>query len=103
MKLNEEQLQKVVQQLNEVAPDGFVCPICGGKRWSVNNTVFETREFNNGNLFPSGPMSLIPLIVLDCSHCHNTMFLNAVALGIVSQSAEEEQDQNLEKKEEHHG
>lgn len=83
MVLTEEQLQIVVQHLRSVAPQGFVCPICGERHWSINNVVFESREFIGGGFFTNEPVSVIPFVTLNCARCHNTMFLNAVALGIV--------------------
>lgn len=107
MKLTDEQLQLVVDHLLKVAPEGFVCPICGEKHWSVNNVLFETREFANGRLFSNEPSVLIPFVTLDCPKCHNTLFLNAVALGIVNQEGKGDQKQTDHLpnhiKEENHG
>ena len=83
MVLTEEQLQAVVKHLRSVAPEGFTCPICGERHWSINNVIFESREFIGGGLFTNEPVSVIPFVTLDCDRCHNTMFLNAVSLGIV--------------------
>ena len=108
MKLTDEQFQLVVAHLQKVAPEGFGCPICGEKHWIINNVLFETREFANGTLFPKEPTVLIPFVTLDCPKCHNTLFLNAVALGIVSPNKKEDStlDNNKtsnQSKEESHG
>ena len=86
MTLTDEQVQKVADHLKEMAPNGFICPICGDRHWIINNVVVETREFNQGNLFPSGQTSLIPLVSLNCVRCSNTMFINALALGLINQN-----------------
>lgn len=86
MTLTDEQVQRVADHLRAMAPDGFMCPICGERHWIINNVVVETREFNQGNLFPPGQTSLIPLIPLTCARCSNTMFINALALGLVNQN-----------------
>ena len=96
MVLTEEQLQAVVQPLRSVAPNGFVCPICGERHWSINNVIFESREFIGGGFFTNEPVSVIPFVTLDCARCHNTMFLNAVALGIVPRDG-----QNNEQSQQH--
>ena len=107
MKLTDEQLKIVIQHLQNVAPNGFACPVCGEKHWTVNNILFETREFANGKLFSKEQKVLIPFVTLDCPKCHNTLFLNAVALGIVSKENDEDNKQLDNKgdqnKEEKHG
>lgn len=90
MKLTEDQLNFVVEHLRNVAPEGFVCPICGEKHWTLNNIVCESREFIDGALFTKEKTSVMPFVTLDCDKCHNTMFLNAVALGIVTSDDKEE-------------
>lgn len=89
MVLTEEQLQIVVQHLRSVAPQGFACPICGERHWSINNVVFESREFIGGGFFTNEPVSVIPFVTLNCARCHNTIFLNAVALGIVPRGVQD--------------
>lgn len=79
MKLNDDQMNSVINHLTELNPKGFCCPICGGKEWNVGRVLVETREFSGG--YFGG--TIAPYVPLTCSKCYNTMFLNAILLGIV--------------------
>ncbi|MBR5695703.1 MAG: hypothetical protein IKX43_05650 [Paludibacteraceae bacterium] len=79
MKINDDQMNFVIDYLTKLRPDGFCCPICGGKEWNVGRVLVETREFSGGY---SGE-TIAPYVPLTCTKCFNTMFLNAILLGIV--------------------
>jgi hypothetical protein len=63
------------------------CWVCGTKNWSVLPSLFEMREFDGGSLNLSG--DLVPLLVLSCVHCGNTVMFSAIKLGIVPPRKEE--------------
>lgn len=79
MKLNDDQMNSVINHLTGLKPDGFCCPICGGKEWNVDRVLVETREFSRGYIGEA----IVPYVPLTCKKCFNTMFLNAILLGIV--------------------
>lgn len=61
-----------------------VCPMCGGRAWSVSNKIFELREFNDGNFVLGGPNSSIaPVIPVTCDRCGNTIFINALSTSLI--------------------
>ena len=57
------------------------CPICGNSDWMGEEQVMELRPFNEGRL--GGPGPVIPLFVIICSTCGNTLFFNAILAGLV--------------------
>lgn len=66
----------------------LICPMCGSKQWTIEDKIFELREFNQGNLVLGGPnASIVPLIVLTCSKCGNTQFLNAIKYNAIEESS----------------
>ena len=83
MTLSEEQLKSLLDKLNEHSNGGIKCPVCGKQLWVVNKTVMEMREFNNGDLVIGGNASMMPLVTLTCSSCGNTLFFNALRLGLI--------------------
>ncbi len=62
------------------------CNSCGLSSISFSDTIYEMREFNGGRLNLSS--SLYPVIVASCSNCGNTVFYNAIILGLVNQKGE---------------
>lgn len=61
-----------------------VCPMCGGRAWSVSDKIFELREFNDGNFVLGGPNSSItPVIPVTCDKCGNTIFINALSTNLI--------------------
>ena len=61
------------------------CFICGGNEWSVNDKVYELREFNEGNLVLGGRASITPVIPVVCEKCGNTVFINALITGLLKE------------------
>lgn len=59
------------------------CPICKKISWNVPGTIYELREFNNGNLIIGGNSSLVPVIPITCNNCGNVIFINAITAGLV--------------------
>lgn len=60
------------------------CPLCGERGWSVPDVMYELREYNFGDLVIGGNMGIIPVIPLVCNNCGNTVLINAVHLGLMS-------------------
>lgn len=92
MRLNKEQLEKLVSKLASYNHK-IKCDVCGGDKWTVSNTVFELREFNGGNMIIGGNSSVYPVIPLSCNTCGNTKLLNAITNGVMNPQG------NTEKKE----
>lgn len=62
------------------------CKSCGSLAISFSDTIYELREFHGGKLTLNS--SLYPVIVASCSNCGNTVFYNAIILGLVNQNGE---------------
>lgn len=90
MKLKDEQLQKILDTLNGYIPNGLTCPVCGQKHWGLSNLLVEVKEYEKEeNLI--GNKFVTPLISLTCNNCSNTLFFNAIKMGIVEKSSQKEE------------
>lgn len=81
MKLNEEQQDKLVQELDKKWKNK-TCEICGENTWLIDDTVFELREFHGAKTL-LGAGAIKPLITIACKSCGNTKVLNAIHLGVI--------------------
>lgn len=81
MPLNKEQQEKAINYLNNKWHEK-ICPICKGTNWDIHPELYELRQFNGGNMVLGGP--LIPMLVIECTNCGNTISINAMRAGIVN-------------------
>lgn len=84
MKLTKEQTSTILSKLNDYRDSRKPCSICGSKHWTVNDCVFEMREFFGGSYKMGTPTAIMPVITLTCDKCGQTIFLNAIRLGVVN-------------------
>jgi len=82
MKLTEEQKRSVQEKLSYFISHS--CEVCNGREWVLNDTIFETREFNGGNLVIGGQSGIFPLITVSCKNCGRSHFFNAILLGVIT-------------------
>lgn len=69
---------------------GRPCPLCNVGNWNVSDSVYELREFHDGNLvIGSGP--ILPVVPVTCSNCGNTVMVNALISGAVEQPKTKEE------------
>ena len=64
-----------------------LCPVCGNSTWLGEEQVMELRPFNQDRLGAPGPV--IPLLVIICSTCGNTLFFNTILAGLVERPESE--------------
>lgn len=57
------------------------CPMCGARRWNVQETSFELREYHGGNMVIA-PGPVIPLVPVICTNCGNTILINSLVAGL---------------------
>jgi hypothetical protein len=57
------------------------CTFCGHKHFSVES-IFEVKEFHQGNFIPGATM--IPFVLIICDGCGYQHTFNAVRLGLVN-------------------
>lgn len=86
MKLNDNQKKKLLKKLSVLKSDR--CSLCGSGEWVVNDTIFEMREFQGGNLVIGGGTAILPVIPITCKQCGNTVFFNALSLGVIESKNE---------------
>ncbi|MBN1946026.1 MAG: hypothetical protein JW797_10140 [Bradymonadales bacterium] len=81
MRLTEEQKLKLEQILTERWEAAHGCWICGSDQWSLSERLFELREHGGGRLQLDG--ASVPIVLVTCHGCGNTVMLNIVALGMM--------------------
>lgn len=84
MVLSREQTETLITRLNDMWGQDHQCGMCGRREWSVSDRIFELREFHQGNLVVGGDSRVFPVIPVTCSHCGNTIFINAISVGILA-------------------
>ncbi len=70
---------------------GRPCPQCGVGNWGVSDTVYELREFNQGN-FVIGGVPIMPVIPVTCNNCGNTILVNAMLSGAIEPPPKKEEE-----------
>lgn len=82
MLLTPKQKEIVGKKIGTTIPN--VCPICKSSPIIINDRIFELREFERGDIVFGKGTPILPVIVLNCSNCGHTYFLNAVILGLIA-------------------
>lgn len=73
--------QKALKWLEEKWPkEKRACEICAKTNWNVNDELFTLIPFNGSNVTIGG--RLYPHILITCTSCGNSKFINAVISGI---------------------
>lgn len=83
----ENNVHKVdIDKLNRaISKKILVCPACQQRgTLSVMPTLMELREFHGGD-FVVGGSPIVPLAVLTCNNCGNTILINALAVGLLDE------------------
>lgn len=65
-----------------------ICPICHQKNWQVEDSAYELREFQGGNLVV-GNGSIIPIVPVMCRNCGYTILFNAMVNGLIKKNQED--------------
>lgn len=79
--MTEIDIQKLIKFLKDKW-GSVECPLCHSNRWTVQNRVFELREFHRGGMvIGSGP--IVPVVPITCENCGNTVLVNAIIAGVV--------------------
>ena len=65
---------------------GRHCQMCRTGNWNVSDSIFELREYNQGNLVIGGG-PIIPVIPITCDNCGNIVFVNAILAGFIEQKS----------------
>ncbi len=89
MKLTEKEVESAIEKIDSLALPNVKCPVCGKEEWLFNEYILETREFLFGDMALKKGV-LVPYVTMSCKNCSNTIFFNAVQLGIVSPPSDNE-------------
>lgn len=81
MKITEANRKLIIGKLESIWKEKRDCNICfNPTTWSIGSVV-EVKEFNEGNHCPGA--AITPLVQVTCDTCGNTVFFNAIVLGVV--------------------
>ena len=94
MRLEINQIERIIHRLSELSNPPRPCSICGHNQWNVSDTVFEVREFHEGNMVLGGDSRIIPFVAISCQNCGNTLFINAIQMGIIEPNQPQTQSNN---------
>lgn len=83
MRLNETQKAALLQVLRKFKHDTKTCQICQTSNWKITDAIFELREFTGGQINLETDSMIYPVIPISCTKCGATLFLNALALGVL--------------------
>ena len=83
MQLTPQQQKTLIEKINQIWTGPHQCIVCFKHEFNISDRVFELREFHGGNMMIGGNSQIYPVITLTCANCGNTIFLNAIFLGIV--------------------
>lgn len=87
MKLDVDKQNQLIAKLNGFRHSN-ICSVCGNSKWSASDTIFELREFKEGNLIIGGNQPIFPVMPITCNICGNTNFINPIILGILDSNNE---------------
>ncbi len=88
MKINQERLNAYLNKIS-----GSPCPLCRNNKWQLNNTVFQTIEYDTKGIILGG--ASYPVVPLTCMHCGNTYFINALVADLIDRPNEENLDLDI--------
>jgi hypothetical protein len=77
---------KLIEHLKEKWK-GQGCPMCHAASWSVQEMVFELREFHGGAMVIA-PGPIVAIVPVTCNNCGNTVLVNALVAKLVQRDEE---------------
>ena len=81
-KLTKEEKQKTIDWIEErKLGEGPHCPVCGTNHWQIADHLVAPSIHTGEGLLLGGPA--YPHVMVICRKCSNTLFLNAVMMGIL--------------------
>jgi len=73
MILSEAQFQELLAHVeHHMKQGGGICAVCRATNWEKSREVFKLTAFQDGSEVPA-----LPLCVLICGDCGNTLFIDA--------------------------
>lgn len=66
------------------------CPLCGALHsFTAMQEIMELRQFLYGDIAIGGKMTILPLVILTCSNCGNTVLINALHANAIKKEPED--------------
>jgi len=82
MKLTKDQREKIDIFIKNKWILPPTCPICHKNSWNISPELFELRSFHGGSMVIGDKSGIVPLIVITCANCGNTIFINGIIAGL---------------------
>jgi len=82
MKLTKEQRDNIDSFIKKKWKPPPICPICHENSWTISPELFELRAFYGGGMVIGNKSGIVPLILITCANCGNTIFINALIAGL---------------------
>jgi predicted Zn-ribbon and HTH transcriptional regulator len=73
----------VIKHLTEKWGGDAHCPMCKASNWNVGMRVVILHELRADSDSPARVGLSIPVVPVMCTNCGNTVFVNAILLGLV--------------------
>jgi ribosomal protein S27AE len=74
---------RVIEHLRQKWGANRFCPMCGVNQWSVQDSMYQLLQLNQGAALVIGS-PVIPVIPVVCNNCGNTVLVNAIAAGLMT-------------------
>ena len=81
MALSREQQEKAIDHLDLHFKNNRQCHVCGHNQWTIHPQLYELIKLAGNGASPE--RALIPLLVIECGHCGNTISFNAKKAGLL--------------------
>lgn len=88
--LNDENKKILANKINKRWKRSKECSVCGEIKWNMSDNVFTLPQVGPGG---QAGKKVYPVVVLTCGECGNSLFFNAMSLGI-SFKTEQAEDGN---------
>lgn len=82
MSLSNIQKEKAIKHIEKSSGGIQKCSMCKEREWSIHPELYQLTQFNEGGTIIGGPV--VPLLILECTNCGNTLSINAIRAGIIS-------------------
>lgn len=85
--LTEKQKIQAKEWINKHSPDDLTCQVCKTTKWILGDMFVAPPSYIPQTQQGAGGISiggsLYPLVPIICDNCGNTLFINAVMMGLI--------------------
>ncbi len=91
MILSQEHRAIIASKINKLWKKSKECSVCGEEKWNLSDKIFAISHFGPED---QKNKQLYPVVVLTCANCGNSLFFNAMSLGISFDKKKEDRHKN---------